>query len=129
MVKIPIGNGSKNGTLMVVYAFPRRGKEANAQNEHIFAAVGYAAGLGDNVLLMICGDLQHDTRRHSRNLDFALSQGWLADLGETHKPAGAAQPHAHRTLHWSTRPSARQWVTLRLYSGILYPNTKDSRSL
>ena len=41
---------------------------------------------------MICGDLQHEPRRQSRHLDFALSQGWLTDLGQTHKPAGAAQP-------------------------------------
>ena len=43
---------------------------------------------------MICGDLQHEPRRNSRHLDFALSQGWLTDLGQTHKPAGAAQ-HLH----------------------------------
>ena len=92
MVKIPIGNGSKNVTLMVVYAHPRRGKEANARNEHIFdAVVGLAAGLGETPL-MICGDLQPEPGRQSRRLDFALSRGWLTDLGQTHKPAGAAQP-------------------------------------
>ena len=92
MVKIPIGNGSKNATLMVVHAHPGRGKEANAQNEHIFdAVVGLADGLGETPL-MICGDLQHEPRRQSRHLDFAISQGWLTDLGQTHKPAGAAQP-------------------------------------
>ena len=59
MVRIPIGNGSKNVTLMVVYAHPGRGKEANARNEHIFqAVVGFASGLGETHL-MICGDLQH----------------------------------------------------------------------
>ena len=58
MVKIPIGDGSKNVTLMVVYAHPGRGQEANAWNEHIFnAVVGLAAGLGETPL-MICGDLQ-----------------------------------------------------------------------
>ena len=47
-VKIPIGNGCKNVTLMVVYAHPGRGKEANARNEHIFdAVVGFAAGMGE----------------------------------------------------------------------------------
>ena len=51
MVKIPIGNGSKNVTLMVVYAHPGRGKEANARNEHIFdVVVGLAAGLGETPL-------------------------------------------------------------------------------
>ena len=44
MVKIPIGNGSKNVTLMVVYAHLGRDKEANARNERIFdAVVGLAA--------------------------------------------------------------------------------------
>ena len=76
MVKIPIGNGSKN----------------TAQNEHIFdAVVGLAVVLGETPL-MICGDLQHEPRRQSRHLDFALSQGWFTVLGQTHKPAGAAQP-------------------------------------
>ena len=47
MVKIPIGNGSKNATLMVVHAHPGRGKEANAQNEHVFdAVVGLARWFG-----------------------------------------------------------------------------------
>ena len=59
MVKTPIGNGSKNVTVMVVYAYPGRGKEANTQNEHIFhTVVGLAAGLGD-ASSIICGDLQH----------------------------------------------------------------------
>ena len=41
---------------------------------------------------MICGDLQHEPRRQSKHLDFALSQGWLTALGQTHKPVGATQP-------------------------------------
>ena len=41
---------------------------------------------------MICGDLQHEPRKKSRHLDFALSQGWLTDLRQTHEPVGAAQP-------------------------------------
>ena len=108
-------NGSKNVTLMVVYAHTGRGKEANARNEHIFdAVVGLAAGLGETPL-MICGDLQHEPRKQSRHLDFALRQGWLTDLGQTHKPARAAQLlHTYEqrdtkrawTLHWSTRPSS-----------------------
>ena len=104
VVKIPIGNGSKNATLMVLYAHPRRGKEANARNEHIFdTVVGPAAGLGDTPL-MICGDLQHEPRRQSRRLDFALSQGWLTDLGQTHKPVGAAQPlHTYEQGDTKTR--------------------------
>ena len=120
MVKIPIGNGSKNATLMVVCAHPGRGKEANVRNEHIFdAVVGLAAGLGETPL-MIRGDLQHEPRRQSRHLDVALSQGWLTDLGQTHQPFGAAQPCTPMskeiqrrawTLHWSTRTSARQWET------------------
>ena len=36
---------------------------------------------------MICRDLQ-EPRRQSEHLDFALSQGWLTDLGQTHKPVG-----------------------------------------
>ena len=91
----PIGNGRKNVTVMVVYAYPRRGKEANTQNERIFdTVVGLAAGMGD-APLMICGDLQHEPRKQSRHLDFALSQGWLTDLGETHRPAEAALPLHH----------------------------------
>ena len=39
MVKISIGHGSKNTTLVVVHALPGRGKEANARTEHIFDAV------------------------------------------------------------------------------------------
>ena len=51
MVRIPIGFGSKNVTVMVVYAYPGRGKEANTQNQQIFAtAVGLVAGLGDTPL-------------------------------------------------------------------------------
>ena len=89
MVKIPIDNGSKNVTLMVVYAHTGRGKEAHARNEHIFdAVVALAAGLGENPLV-ICGN---EPRRQSRHLDFAVSQGCLMDLGQTHKLAGAAQP-------------------------------------
>ena len=57
------------------------------QNERIFdTVVGLAAGVG-NAPLMICGDLQHEPRRQSKHLDFALSQGWLTDLGEAYKPA------------------------------------------
>ena len=104
MVKIPIGNGSKNAALTVVHAHPGRSKEANAQNEHMFDAVmGLAAGLGETPL-MICGDLQHEPRRQSRHPDFALSQGWLTDLGQTHKPAGAAQPlHTYEQGDTKTR--------------------------
>ena len=104
VVKIPIGNGNKNFTLMVVYAHSGRGKEADAQNEHIFdAVVGLAAGLGDTPL-MICGNLQHEPRRQSRHLDFALSQGWLTDLGQTHKAAGAPQPlHTYEQGDTKTR--------------------------
>ena len=103
MVKIPSGDGSKNVTAMAVYAYPRRGKEANTQNQQIFdTVVGLAAGLGDTPL-MICGDLQHESRKQSRHLDFALSQGWLTDLGQTHKPVGAAEP-----LHQETRK--RAWI-------------------
>ena len=73
MVKVPIGNGSKNATVMVVYVFTRRGKEASAQNEHIFdTVVGLAAGLGDTPL-KICGDLQREPRKQSRHLDFTRS--------------------------------------------------------
>ena len=97
--------------------------------------VGSAAGLGDTPL-MICGDLQHGPRRQSRHLDFALSQGWLTDLGQTHNlleqlnPCTPMSKEIQRrawTLHWSTRPSARQWETSRWCSGISYPNTKGSK--
>ena len=135
MVKIPIGNGSNNVAVMVENAYTGPSKEANAQNEHIFdTVVGLTAGLGD-IPLMTCGDLQHEPRKQSRHLDFALSQGWLTDLGQTHKPVGAAQfLHTHEQgdtktrlhnpcipmskeiqkrawpLHWhSTKPSAVQW--------------------
>ena len=53
---------------------------------------------------MICGDLQHEPRKQSRHLDFALSQGWLTDLGQTHKPVGAAQPlHTYEQGDTKTR--------------------------
>ena len=89
---------------MVVYAYPGRGKEANTQNERIFdTVVGLAAGMGD-APLMICGDLQHEPRKQSRHLDFALSQGWLTDLGETHRPAEAALPlHTYEQGDTKTR--------------------------
>ena len=54
--------------------------------------------------LMICGDLQHEPRKQSRHLDFALSQGWLTDLGKTHRPAEAAFPfHAYEQGDTKTR--------------------------
>ena len=53
---------------------------------------------------MICGDLQHEPRKQSRHLDFALSQGWLTDLGQTHKPVGAGQPlHTYEQGDTKTR--------------------------
>ena len=78
MVRIPFGDGCKNAT--------------REMNTSLTQWVCPAAGLGKKLPLVICGDLQHEPRRQSRHLDFALSQGWLTDLGQTHKPAGAAQP-------------------------------------
>ena len=47
MVRIPIGGGSENVTVTVVYAHFARGKEANHQKQHIFrTVVGLAAGTG-----------------------------------------------------------------------------------
>ena len=44
MVRIPIGGGSENVTAMVVYAHLARGKEANHRKQHIFrTVVGLAA--------------------------------------------------------------------------------------
>ena len=118
MVNIPIGNGSKGVTVMAVYAYTGSGKEANAQNEHIFdTVVCLAAGLGDTPLT-ICGDLQHEPRKQSRHLEFALSQGRLADLGhalsllEQHNPCIPMSKEIQKrawTLHSSTKPSALQW--------------------
>ena len=88
---------------MVEDAYPGRGKEANTQNQQILDTVALAAGLGDTPL-MICGDLQHEPRRQSRHLDFALSQGWLTDLGQTRKPVGATQPlHTYEQGDTKTR--------------------------
>ena len=48
MVRIPIGKGSKKVTVMVVCAYPGRGKEANTHDQQIFdTVIGPAAGLGD----------------------------------------------------------------------------------
>ena len=138
MVKIPIGNGSKNATLMVVCAHPGRGKEANAWNEHIFdAVVGFAAGLGDTPL-MICGDCSTN-REGSRGTSTsrsakAGSRTWdrrtnvLEQLNPCTPTSKGIQKRAW-TLHWSTRPSARQWETSGWCSETLCPSTKGSRSL
>ena len=69
----------------------RTSRERQGSKQILDTVVGPAARLGDTPL-MICGDLQHEPRRQSRHLDFALSQGWLTDLGQTHKPVGATQP-------------------------------------
>ena len=95
MVKIPIGNGSKNVTLMVVFAHTRRGKEANARNEHIFDA-----GLG-RTEVMICGDLQHEPRRQSRHTDFALSQ--VAHGPETDAQTCWSSPTLHTCKQGDTK--------------------------
>ena len=106
MVRIPIGNGSNNVTVMVICAHPGRGKEANTKNQQIFdTVVGLAAGLGDTPL-MICCDMQREPRRQSRHLDFALSQGWLTDLGQTQKPVGATQP----CIPMNKETRTRAWI-------------------
>ena len=104
MVKIPVGKGRKNVAATVVYAYPGRDKEANTQNERVFdTVVGLAAGMGV-APLMICGDLKYEPRKQSRHLDFALSQSWLTDLGETHRPAEAALPlHTYQQGDTKTR--------------------------
>ena len=137
MVKIPTGNGSKTVTVMVVYAYPGRGKEANTQNEYIFdTVVGLAAGMG-NAPLMICGDLQHEPRKQSRHLDLALSQGWLTDLGEAYKPAEEIfSLHTYEQGDTKTRldfalvnEAFRAGVNdFEVVQRNLVPSTKDSRS-
>ena len=66
--------------LMVIDAYSVRSKEANQKNQCTFeATVGLAAGVG-NTLLMICGNLQYETRKQLRHLDLALSKVWLTVL-------------------------------------------------
>ena len=90
MVKIPIGNGSKNVTLLVMYEQIVRGKVENARNEHIFDAV---------VGLALVRNPYDDRWRPAARTERAVEAPRLRAQprlghgpGQTHKPAGAAQP-------------------------------------
>ena len=80
------------------------------------AVVGLTAGLGGTPLI-ICGDLQHELGRH---LDFALNQGWLTDLGQTHKFAGAAQP-----LHTYEQGDTKTRLDFSLVNEAFRPAVRD----